>query len=242
VSIVDGGQRRNWTVQPAEASSVLFECRHVLVAWLNGAFQVATPVHPTFLSRPQALRRVVGQRSATPIVQRVCLQERHPMHYLFDWGDTLMADIPGNTGPMCNWPSIQVMPNAKETLRHLSQRVKCHIATNAEDSESSQIRLALARGGLEPFITDVFCYKTVGQAKPSPEFFAHVSRKLQVNLRDLVMVGDDLEKDIIGAMNCGLQAIWYNPNGCIGPSAIFQIGNLIELTEIVEQNIMCKGK
>lgn len=163
------------------------------------------------------------------------------MHYLFDWGDTLMADIPGNTGPMCNWPSIQLMPNAKEALCHLSLHSKCHIATNAKDSASHQIWRAFGRAGLASFITDVFCYETVGHAKPSSEFFATVSQKLQVNPRDLVMVGDDLEKDIIGAINCGLQAIWYNPNGCIGPSDIIQIKDLIELTEIAEQDLPCKG-
>ena len=24
-------------------------------------------------------------------------------HFLFDWGDTLMVDIPGQTDPMCDW-------------------------------------------------------------------------------------------------------------------------------------------
>jgi FMN phosphatase YigB (HAD superfamily) len=176
-----------------------------------------------------------------PLIQRVRLQGRNHMHFLFDWGDTLMADIPGNTGPICNWPSIQLMPNAKETLCRLSQHSKCHIATNAKDSESNQIWLALARTGLVSFITDIFCFETVGHAKPSPDFFANISRKLQVKLRDLVLLGDDLEKDIIGAVNCGLQAIWYNPDGCIGPSDIVQIKDLIELTEIAEQNNLCKG-
>ena len=156
------------------------------------------------------------------------------MHFLFDWGDTLMANIPGNSGPMCNWPTIQAMPNAKETLYRLSKFAKCHIATNAKDSESNQIWLALARADLESFITKIFCYKTVGYAKPSPEFFEHISRELQVNMRDLVMIGDNLEKDVMGAVRCGLQAIWYNPGENIGPSDIVQIKDLIELTEITE--------
>lgn len=158
------------------------------------------------------------------------------MHFLFDWGDTLMVDIPGSSGPMCTWPSIQVMPHAKETLCGLSEFANCHVATNAKDSDANQIWQALARADLESFIAKVFCYKTVGHTKPSPEFFGFISRALQVDMRELVMVGDDLEKDIIGAISCGLQAIWYNPRGSVGPCEILQIKDLIELIKIAEEN------
>lgn len=32
---------------------------------------------------------------------------------------------------------------------------------------------------------------------------------------ECIMVGDDLERDIKGALNVGLQAIWYNPNNTL---------------------------
>lgn len=158
------------------------------------------------------------------------------MNFLFDWGDTLMADMPGNDGPMCDWPVVQGMPNAKETLFRLSRLAKCHVATNAKDSDSNQIWKALSRAGLESSITKIFCFKTVGHAKPSAEFFEYIAQDLQVDSRELVMVGDNLEKDIIGAIRFGLQAIWYNPNRCAGPPEIVQIQDLSELTEIAEQN------
>jgi ribonucleotide monophosphatase NagD (HAD superfamily) len=43
--------------------------------------------------------------------------------------------------------------------------------------------------------------------KPSPEFFASVLRGLSVAAGEAVMVGDDVESDIGGALGAGLTAI-----------------------------------
>jgi hypothetical protein len=63
-------------------------------------------------------------------------------HYIFDWGDTLMVDLPGQNGPMCDWPEIEVVAGATECLSALSKFAKCHVATNALNSNESQIRAA----------------------------------------------------------------------------------------------------
>jgi FMN phosphatase YigB (HAD superfamily) len=157
------------------------------------------------------------------------------MHFLFDWGDTLMADLEGHTGPMCDWAVVQAMPHAKETLVQLSKSVQCHLATNAKDSEAAQIRQALARVGLDSLITNIFCFRTVGHAKPSPEFFAYICQHLQVEPSELIMVGDDLRKDVMGALHNGLQAIWYNPKSFFYPADIHQINDLAELLPVAEQ-------
>ena len=125
-------------------------------------------------------------------------------HFLFDWGDTLMADLAGQTGPMCRWPSVMAMPNAVEALERLSSLAHCHLATNARDSEPGQIRDALRRVGLDGFISRIFCFRSVGHAKPSPEFFAFISQELQCENEKIVMIGDDLEQDVnsVGLQRC----------------------------------------
>jgi FMN phosphatase YigB (HAD superfamily) len=44
------------------------------------------------------------------------------------------------------------------------------------------------------------------------------------------MIGDGLEKDVIGALDSGIQAIWYNPKNDPVPENIQAIENLLELT------------
>lgn len=102
-------------------------------------------------------------------------------HILFDWGDTLMVDDPAQTAPMAAWPTVRSVPGAKQTLRQLKAagKVIC-LATSADVSDEAQIRAALARVGLEQFISRVFCFKNTGLPK-SKAFYRKMLRDLGVS-------------------------------------------------------------
>jgi len=128
---------------------------------------------------------------------------------------------------------VRAMPNARQALEILTPSIPCHLATNAQDSDPEQIRAALSRVGMDKLLSEIFCVKTIGQPKPSPEFFAEVSRRLGCDSERLAMVGDDLEKDVLGAKRCGIRAVWYNPNGqqfC--PEGIDMITDLMQLPSL----------
>jgi putative hydrolase of the HAD superfamily len=136
---------------------------------------------------------------------------------------------------MCDWPVVQLMPNALEALKKLSKSIPCHLATNARDSQPDQIRTALHRVGLDTCISRIYCFNSVGHPKPSPSFFEFIQQDLKCKPAELVMVGDDLEGDVIGAIKCGLQALWYNPKAAVAPPRVHHITDLIQLTT-VQQN------
>jgi FMN phosphatase YigB (HAD superfamily) len=150
-------------------------------------------------------------------------------HYLFDWGDTLMVDLPNQTGPMCHWPHIELVPGALACLRRLSQNAVCHLATNARDSTPEQIRSALQRAGLSQYLDSIFCYLTVGHDKTDPAFYAHIVNALDVSPQHITMVGDSLTKDIYPAITQGLNAIWFNPQQLPSPENVVCIPRLAEL-------------
>jgi len=152
-------------------------------------------------------------------------------HYLFDWGDTLMVDAPGQPGPMCDWPEVRLVENAAECLARLAVRATCHLATNAQDSDRESIHRALQRGGIDAYLQEVFCFKDVGHMKPEPAYFGFIVDKLGCSPADVVMVGDSLASDVLGAMRCGLQAVWYNPAGAMVPDGVTAITSLLELGE-----------
>jgi FMN phosphatase YigB (HAD superfamily) len=140
-----------------------------------------------------------------------------------------MLDLPRESGPMCYWPVVRSVPHARDVLYQLSQTSVCHLTTNAKDSDENQIRTALSRVDLDDFITNIYCFKKVGHLKPSPSFFEYIIQGLGVDRSSLVMVGDDLEMDILGAMKFGLGAIWYNPKRAQAPDGIQSIANLMDL-------------
>ena len=151
-------------------------------------------------------------------------------HYLFDWGDTLMVDQPESQVPMCEWEEVCEVKGANKLLAILNKNSHCHLATNSISSSEQQIRKALSRVGINQYIENIYCYRTLGLKKPSQEFYDHILRDLGASRSEVVMIGDGLEKDVIGALDSGIQAIWYNPKNDPVPENIHAIENLLELT------------
>lgn len=161
------------------------------------------------------------------------LKGMNPMnfkHYLFDWGDTLMVDQPDNQVPMSDWEEVCEVQGASKLLAILSKNSHCHLASNSSSTNELQIRKALTRAGLNQYIENIYCYRTLGLKKPSQEFYDYILRDLGTSKSEVVMIGDGLEKDVIGALANGIQAIWYNPNNVPVPENVLAIESLLDLT------------
>jgi len=50
----------------------------------------------------------------------------------------------------------------------------------------------------------------VGVSKPHPNMFKHASRLANVELANIMHVGDSAQTDVLGAMNAGCKAVWFN--------------------------------
>ncbi len=129
---------------------------------------------------------------------------------LFDWGDTLMRVLPQFHGPMKDWPQVEAVTGAAALLEALHPEWTLALATNAADSDEEDIRAALRRVGLDAWLDKIYCYKNMGFQKPYPEFFAYILEDLGLPAGKVIMVGDNLETDVQGAVVNGLKAIWFN--------------------------------
>lgn len=66
--------------------------------------------------------------------------------------------------------------------------------------------------GLDRLIPHIFISMELGAAKPRREFFTKIFETLSLtDLSRVVMVGDGLDTDILGANRAGIDSIWYNP-------------------------------
>ena len=133
-----------------------------------------------------------------------------------DWGNTLMVDSGMREGPMKDWEEVEVEPGAHEALTRLRARYRLVVATNADDSPWSHVRLALARVGLDELVDDVISSADVGDHKPNYAFFrAALLREgdagVPLDPRRAIMVGDGTTNDIAGAQRAGMRTVWYNP-------------------------------
>lgn len=106
-----------------------------------------------------------------------------------------------------------LLPGAEDFCRTLSRSgLTLAIATNGLPVAQ---RGRYTRTGLDRYIPHLFISMELGASKPRPEFFQRVLEKLRIaDPAQVVMVGDSLASDILGANRAGLDSIWYNPGHC----------------------------
>ena len=153
--------------------------------------------------------------------------------YLFDWGDTLMVDSNVFQGKMCDWPSVETVKGALETLTYLSQTHYIYIATGAIDSTENEIKRAFQRVGLSDFIKGYFCPENLKIEKGTSAFFEAIIKKLGVLPSQITMVGDNYEKDIKPAKALGMKVLWFMPETATLPND--EIVSISQLTDIINR-------
>lgn len=136
------------------------------------------------------------------------------LHYrtvLFDWGDTVMRDDPALTVPMVEWPTVEVVEGIAEVLAYLhSGGRRVVLATSADISTESQIRGALARGGLDRYFARIYSFTNTNLPK-GEAFYRHILNDLRIPPSAALMVGDSFEKDVRVPNVVGISAVWFNP-------------------------------
>ena len=94
-----------------------------------------------------------------------------------------------------------------EILEYLESKYKLHIITNGF-KEVQQGKLNNAN--IEKYFDTVTNSEMVGVKKPNPKIFNHALNKAGANKENSIMIGDNYEADILGALNFGIDAICFN--------------------------------
>lgn len=137
---------------------------------------------------------------------------------VFDWGNTLMLEIPGCDGPMVEWPQVAALPGAQSALAQLCGPYRLVLATNARASSAAQVRAALDRVGLAGTIETIFTAAELnGNRKPAAAFFRVLEGALGIRPENAVMIGDSFTDDVLGAASAGWRSVWLNPQRSPAP-------------------------
>jgi len=115
---------------------------------------------------------------------------------------------------------------ATEILDYLFPKYQLHIITNGF-KEVQQGKLNNAH--IDHYFQTVTNSEMVGVKKPNPKIFNHALSQARATIEGSVMIGDNLEADIFGAMDVGLEVICFNyHNECLVEDIKF-VDNLLEL-------------
>jgi putative hydrolase of the HAD superfamily len=128
---------------------------------------------------------------------------------------------------------IECLPNnnylfegAVEVLEYLKPKYKLHIITNGFASvQEKKIRNA----ALSDYFTTITNSELAGVKKPNSIIFDYAVNLAQTRKENSIMIGDCLDADVNGALNAGLDAIFFNEKKTQVSENIKQITNLLEL-------------
>ena len=123
-----------------------------------------------------------------------------------------------------------LIPNAIELLSELQPNYKLHIITNGFQEVQ---HVKINQSGMAKFFTIVVTSEMAGAKKPNPLIFNYALEKAGANLENSVMIGDDLNTDIKGAVNAGMKSIYFNPNKRTNNSIAWkEVVTLMEIKDI----------
>lgn len=118
-----------------------------------------------------------------------------------------------------------------EILEYLFQKYPLHLISNgfAETTEMKVKGTAITK-----YFQTVITPTHSGFKKPEKEMFSFALKMANAKAEKVLMIGDDLQADILGAKNAGIDQVFFNPSKrSHDVSVTFEIRRLEELKSIL---------
>jgi putative hydrolase of the HAD superfamily len=115
---------------------------------------------------------------------------------------------------------------AIEVLEYLKSKYNLHIITNGFATVQDK---KIKNAALSGYFSTITNSELAGVKKPNSIIFDFAINLANASKENSVMIGDCLDADINGALNAGLDAIFFNEKKIEAPANIKQINHLLEL-------------
>lgn len=130
--------------------------------------------------------------------------------------------------------NVHLFPQAVEVLEILQKEYQLHMITNGFE-EVQHIKLSTS--GLGQYFQTIVTSEEAGVKKPDPKIFHYALAKAGADAVKSLMIGDDLEVDVLGAKAVGMDQVFFNPEQISHqnqPKPTFEITALAELISILK--------
>ncbi|MDO7849601.1 YjjG family noncanonical pyrimidine nucleotidase [Hymenobacter sp. M29] len=101
-----------------------------------------------------------------------------------------------------------VFPYTHEVLDYLKPKYRMHLITNGFNDVQE---IKLASSNLTHYFESVITSEHSGHLKPDPRMFQHALAHTGATAAESLMIGDNLECDVLGAYNAGIDQVYFNP-------------------------------
>ena len=116
--------------------------------------------------------------------------------------------------------------NTFEILDYLTLNYNLHIITNGFDEVQHK---KMVNSKINTYFKTVTNSEIVGVKKPNPKIFDYALQIANTNVEQSIMIGDNYEADVLGAINMGMDAIFFDVNNMLLTDNIKQVDKLIDI-------------
>lgn len=135
-----------------------------------------------------------------------------------------------------NFLKEKIVPikNSTEILKYLyEKKYELYIITNGP---TKAVNDKLCKINAQKYIKNTFSAEETGYMKPHNEFFKGLFNKINIYRKeDMLIIGDELEKDMLGGIQNGIDTCWFNPKKLNNNQykVNYEINDLLELKNIL---------
>lgn len=126
--------------------------------------------------------------------------------------------------------SNHLFDGAIEVLEYLQPNYHLHIITNGFHFVQDK---KLKNSNIEHFFKTITNSEMAGVKKPHPNIFEFALSLAKASKQESVMIGDSWEADIEGALDFGMDAIFFNAENTSHKNGVVQVNHLLELKNIL---------
>lgn len=173
------------------------------------AFELALPEHPEYFDLFFEISGRLFSEAKHGLHTIAEVMELYPKEFIATIGYPPEAVDPFKHAFRAAWGKTHTLvPGAKEMLENL--QAKGYRLFAASNSFGHLQRSRLEKAGILPYFEDTYISMDIGYDKPDIRFYQEALRRCGLQAKEVLMIGDSMTTDVIGAQKAGMDALFFD--------------------------------
>lgn len=173
------------------------------------AFELALPEHPEYFDLFFEISGRLFSEAKHGLYTIAEVMELYPKEFIATIGYPPEAVDPFKHAFRAAWGKTHTLvPGAKEMLENL--QAKGYRLFAASNSIGHLQRSRLEKAGILKYFEDTYISMDIGYDKPDIRFYQEALRRCGLQAKEVLMIGDSMTTDVIGAQKAGMDALFFN--------------------------------
>lgn len=173
------------------------------------AFELALPEHPEYFDLFFEISGRLFSEAKHGLHTIAEVMELYPKEFIATIGYPPEAVDPFKHAFRAAWGKTHTLvPGAKEMLENL--QTKGYRLFAASNSIGHLQRSRLEKAGILKYFEDTYISMDIGYDKPDIRFYQEALRRCGLQAKEVLMIGDSMTTDVIGAQKAGMEALFFD--------------------------------